>query len=498
MRVRRPGVRREKGFERRPRPREATDARAGGSHQKRGYTPADSDQEAALKALIGVCASAAAFVYRSLREFPARDHPTATARGTRRMLGMTVLLLHPASAAAAAVVVRAAMAVWWGRLSAPQVFETEYLIRNWFNGRGYTHRFLGTDYRSFHSALPYDLLYAGVYGLSGGHPAANLVVQWVFAALLCVVVWHVGTRLGGPVVAGLGAWFAALHPGLVAQDATKLVQFSFDATLVAAALLAFVRWADRPSFGRAACAGLVTGLLMYERGTIGLFFPVASFWVRGVAHLSWSRWIRQVGLYGAIVVLLLLPWMVRNALVHKRFVPLMTTTWMALWEGNNEAATGTEFTVDGRPIKWVHSPELRQRLDGKSELEQMEAFRDAAVDFIRTQPVRAGQLYLRKLGFFWWRSPHSGLWYPGGWTTAYQAWYLLLIGCAVFGFVSLARGGAGPWAVARLLFWLAVCFSIGQSLFYIGGRHRWTIEPLLSLFSAAGLSWLWQRRWRVR
>jgi 4-amino-4-deoxy-L-arabinose transferase-like glycosyltransferase len=405
-------------------------------------------------------------------------------------------LLHPASAAVGAVGARAALALWWGTWRAPQVFETEHMVRNWFEGRGYVYHFLGTDYRSYHSALPYDLLYGGVYALSGGRPVANLVVQWAFAALLCVAVWHLGMRLGGPVVAGLGAWLAALHPGLVAYDATKLVQFSFDAALVAAALLAFVRWAEAPSFARTACAGLVTGLLMYERGTMGLFFPVALLWVKRTGHLPWRLWARQVGLFGGIVVLLLLPWMVRNAIVQERLVPLMSTTWIALWQSHNEKATGTEFTADGGFMKWTLPPELQQRIEGKGEVEQMEAFRDAALTFIRTQPRRTAELYVRKIGFFWWRSPHTGIWYPARWTVAYQAWYLVFIGCAILGLVTLAGGDPGQWAVARLIFWLAVCFSAGQAVFYIGGRHRWTIEPFLGLLAAAGFWWLWQRRWK--
>jgi hypothetical protein len=413
--------------------------------------------------------------------------------GSSARRGVSAWLLHPASAAVAAVALRAGLALWWGTLRTAQVFETEELVRNWFGGRGYTYHFQGTDYHSFHSALPYDLLYAAVYGLSGGDRAANLVVQWMCAALLCLVVGQIGMRLGPPPLAGIAAWLAATHPGLVAYDATRLAQFSFDATLVAGVLLAFVRWSEHPSVGRAGCAGLVTGLLMYERGTAGLFFPVALWWIKGVTRLSWRCWTRQVGVYAVIAALLVLPWMVRNGVVHGRFVPLMTTTWMALWEGNNEIATGTEFTADGRPIKWAPPPELRERLAGRGELEQMEAFRDAAVTFIRTQPGRAAELYVRKLEFFWWRSPHTGLWYPGWWGTAYEAWYLVFAGCAAIGFVALARGDPGPWAVARLVFSLAASFSAGQALFYIGGRHRWTIEPVLGLLSAAGVWWAWRQ-----
>jgi hypothetical protein len=397
--------------------------------------------------------------------------------------------LHPVTAAVAAVLVRAMLAWWWGTLTRPEPFETDRLVSNWFAGHGYVYRFLGTDYHSFHSLVPYTLLYAALYGLGGGHPTVNLVAQWAFAALLCVVVWHLGVRLGGPRVGGLAAWLAALHPGLVAYDATKLVQFSLDATLVAAALLAVVRWAEAPSLARAACGGLLTGLLMYERGTMGLFFPVALLWVKRVGHLPWRSWTRQVALYGAVALLLLLPWFVRNAVVHKRLVLMMTTTWMALWEGNNEAATGTEFTTDGRPIKFAQPPELARRLQDKSELRQMEAFRDAALTFIRTQPAAAVGLYVRKLTYFWWQSPHTGLWYPRRWTIVSQTWYLVFIGFAALGLVMLARTGPEPWAIARLILWLALCFSAGQAVFYVAGRHRWTIEPVLGLLTAAGLWW---------
>jgi 4-amino-4-deoxy-L-arabinose transferase-like glycosyltransferase len=369
------------------------------------------------------------------------------------------------------------------------------MIQNWFAGRGWVHQFLDTEYRSFHSAVPYGVLYGVVYGLSGGHPGANLVVQWLFAALLCVVVWHLGLRLGGAEVAGLAAWLAALHPGLVAYDATRLAQFSFDASLVAGTLLAFVRWAERPSSGRAAAAGLLTGLLMYERGTIGLFFPVALLWVRGAARLPWGRFVRQAAVYGMIASLLVLPWMVRNALVHDRPV-FMTTTWFALWQGNHEGSRGTEFTATAQSNKRALPAELRERIDGKGELEQMAVFRDAALTFIRTQPVEAARLYVRKLGYFWWRSPDTGLWYPGSWLMAYQAWYLMFMGFGILGLAALARGGAATWAVVRLVLWLAVCFSAGQAVFYIGGRHRWTIEPILGLLSAFGAWWLWQRWWR--
>jgi hypothetical protein len=396
------------------------------------------------------------------------------------------------AAALAAVLVRAVAAVALGAWRAPEAFETEPIVRNLLGGRGYTYEYLGTTYHSFHSILPYDLLTALVYALTRGSQAAMLGVQWLVAGLSCVVVWRLGARLAHPAVGVIAAWLLALHPGLVVYDATKLQQISFDVLTIALAILSFARWAERPSTARAVASGLVSGLLLYERGTMGLFFLVAVVWVKRVAKLSWGRWLRHAAGFALAAALVVAPWMIRNALIHRRFVPMMTTTWLALWKGNNEAATGTEYAADGRPVMSHRSIELRRALEGATETQQMDVFRDAALTFIREHPARVAALYGQKLWFFWWRSPHTGLGYASAWATIYSAWYLIVVLCGVVGVMSLRRQGEATWAMARLILWLGALFSAGQCLFYVAGRHRWMIEPILALLSAAGLWRLWQ------
>jgi 4-amino-4-deoxy-L-arabinose transferase-like glycosyltransferase len=401
---------------------------------------------------------------------------------------------HPGLAAAAAILIRAMTAIWRGTLTAPQIFETEELARNLLAGQGYTYHFLGTVYQSFHSMLPYDLLTALVYGLTGGSQTAMLGVQWICAGVLCLLIWRVGRRLEGPVVAALAAWLAALHPGLVVFDATKLQQFSFDAVLVAGSVLTVIRWAERPSIWRAACAGVLVGLFMYERGTLALFVPAAVMWVKWQGRMSWARWARQTAVSLLVAALVVSPWLIRNRLVHQRFIPMMTTSWLALWKGNHPGATGTEYALDHRPIVPDHLPaDLRQALEGADELRQMEVFQRAALAFIRDHPAQAVALWWRKCGFFWWKAPSTGLTYPAAWLAVYQAWYLtVVVLCGLVGAVALARGGTRPaWALGQLLLWLGLLFSVGQSVLYSAGRHRWIVEPLLGVLSAAGMGWLW-------
>ncbi len=402
------------------------------------------------------------------------------------------VLKRPGTAAIVAIVIRAVVAWQRGTIAAPEPYETERIVRNWLAGRGFTHVFLGTTYRSFHSLLPYDLLTAAVYSVTGGSQTAMLCMQWVCSALLVLVIGRLGQRLVGSGGVAFAVWLVAFHPGLIVYDATKLQQISFDALLVAGGVLAFVRWAESPSVMRSAVAGLLTGLLMYERGTMALFFPVAALWVKRVSGLSWAQWGRQATPYVVVASLVVLPWTVRNVLVHRRFVPMMTTTWMALWKGNNEITIGTEYV--GHETILVHLPApLHEAIGGATELQQMDAFRAAALQFIRQHPEGVLRLFFQKLRFFWWRSPHTGLLYSGTWMSAYQAWYLFFIGWALVGTRVLVNGDQQGWAIGRLILWLAVLFSAGQCVFYVAGRHRFTIEPMLALLSATGLSWMWQR-----
>lgn len=409
-------------------------------------------------------------------------------------------LQRPAAAAVAAVLLRLGLALARGTLARPELFETERIVRNLLAGRGYTYEFLGAMYAAFHSTLPYDLLTAGVYALTGGSQTAMLVVEWGCTALACLVVGRLGARLGGPAVAGFSAWLVAIHPGLLIYDATKLAQLSLDVLLIAASVLAFVRWAEHPALRRAAVAGLLTGLVMYERGTLGLFFVGAVGCMKSAGGLSWKRWAQQGVLYALCSLFVVAPWMTRNARIYDRFVPMMSTTWMALWTGNHVGTTGTVHTDDGRPVQTLAYPPLRAALRGATtEMDQMDAFRDATRIYFLDHPDQAWQVYWRKLGFFWWRSPVTGLLYPPVWTQVYTWWYLGLLLSGLVGlWVTMRRQQS--WVVVGLLLWLAVSFSAVQSLFYVGGRHRWFIEPLLGTLSAAGCRSIWQAAasWRRR
>ena len=131
-----------------------------------------------------------------------------------------------------------------------------------------------------------------------------------------------------------------------------------------------------------------------------------------------------------------------------------------------------------------------------TELEQKRFFETEARRFIRENPVQAAGLYLRKVYYFWWFSPQSGIKYPESYLTAHRLFYAALLALAVVGalvaFRSPRREVRSP---ALILIAIPVTIGLAQSLFYVEGRHRWLVEPLVIIFSCYGLTAIWSWRY---
>ena len=110
----------------------------------------------------------------------------------------------------------------------------------------------------------------------------------------------------------------------------------------------------------------------------------------------------------------------------------------------------------------------------------------SARDFIRGHPGAFLTGWARRLGYFWWLSPMSGGLYPARWRMLYLGYYVTCFVAALFGTWSVWRAQSGPRA-AVLLFWgMMAAVAVAQSLFYVEGRHRWGVEPLLILLAIRG------------
>ncbi len=164
----------------------------------------------------------------------------------------------------------------------------------------------------------------------------NLILSTASIALAGIL----GRRLAGPWVGALTAVVVALFPSLIYHSATILTETTFNFVfLVTLLVLCWQPWTERvPSWGRLVVFGLLLGLSIEIRPIALLVVPMVliALWRRGGASLALRRWALVV----AVVVAVMIPWTVRNAVVMKAFLPIGTTTGDNLCIGNFPGAEG--------------------------------------------------------------------------------------------------------------------------------------------------------------
>jgi hypothetical protein len=377
----------------------------------------------------------------------------------------------------------------------PEAFEYETLARNVLEGRGYVYPHLGTDYFGFHSAVPYVLLTASVYRLSSDPRVAMAVAQSAMSLLLVGIILALGSRLAGPWVGWVAAGLVALHPGLLYYDTHKLHPLSFDALMLSSATLALWRWFERPSIRRSVAAGLLGGVALLERGS---FLPVILASLAGIWRPSRDRRAALTASAALIVGagLVVGPWLLRNTR-HFGTPLLMTTSGEHLWRGNHQGATGTSLTLDGRPVLEAAPAEFREALFRRDELGQMRLFLEESGRYVAAHPWQALGAAARRFGYFLWRTPTAGTGYPALYGSLYQLYYAGLLLASLLGVARLAAAwrAVSDSVKTGVVLLIGVWGSVGlvHSLSYIELRHRWGVEALMVVFSAAGLRELMDR-----
>jgi hypothetical protein len=227
--------------------------------------------------------------------------------------------------------------------------------------------------------------------------------------------------------------------------------------------------------------------------------PFFSLWAAGFLWNERSRLSQAVRVLVAFAVggcLVFAPILIRGHLLYGEIILFRTDIGMNLWYGNHPGASGTSYTLSPLPAPVISRlpPELSARINGTGEIDQDRILRGAVLDFARNDPAEAFLLVLKKIYYFWWFSPHSGLLYPAIWLAAYKVYYSVILFFAVIGLlVSLRSARESVRTGTTLFLLLAGSVSLTQALFYVEGRHRWQAEPLLLVFTAAGFLYLLRR-----
>ncbi|MGB5934216.1 MAG: hypothetical protein WBH57_14275, partial [Anaerolineae bacterium] len=231
------------------------------------------------------------------------------------------------------------------------------------------------------------------------------------------------------------------------------------------------RWRD------ALGGGLLLGLATLTRPvTLGL--PVIIFTWAGLTFPDkWRAWLSAT-VVSLALIFTVLPWSIRNYIIHHRVIPVATVDGVTFWGSNNPVVVDNPAKA-GRWILYTQLPHANE-LVGLSELELRQRTYELGWEFLEDNLEKIPRLEAYKLLRFWSLYPNQG--------TLEKAMSLLSYGI-LFPFMLIGA----VWSLWRnrresMLLWGVIALFVGGTLIFYGStRMRLPIEPYLIVFAAFAL-----------
>jgi len=390
-------------------------------------------------------------------------------RGTR-----VVFLL-----ALVALIVRISYLFLFVDLSRDYYWEYGELARNLHMGKGYSLFYPAGDLyvlRASPSASPYPSAYMMPGYVAFIFPffflsdvvvrnTLLLLVQGVIGAAAVVLMFRFAERFVGRREASVAALVMACLPEFVYASGSYTPTVLFQCIFLLLLPVLYGLWEEHSRRSEYAAGALFAGLV-YIRPELVLFGAGCLLLLmvgrRGVIALR----------VGVVLVLLVLPWQIRNAVVFHEWIPLTTNSGLNFFRGHNDLELGS-FADDAIIQGLRDLPPGRDFEPALSRLYFKRAFA-----YIGTEPAQEFARTASKLEQLWYRDPSD----PRSANLVYIVPWLVLLASAAAG---LARSTVRRQH--RVLILYLGCTTAVAIVFFVLPRYQTMMKVALVPFAAVGL-----------
>lgn len=349
-------------------------------------------------------------------------------------------------------------------------------------GKGYIYSHHNTVYHSFGYPV-YPLLCAFFHFITNRNYFILEIFQIILSVTTCYFIYLIAKKIYNEKIGLLSLFLTAAHPGIIIYS-TKIHELTL-VLFFTAAIFWYIISLDCTKFYTNIFIGSLIGIGTLTRPSL-IFFMPAYFVYLWLSSNRAGNIFKALAVVSLSVILFISLWTIRNYNIHKKFIFITTYSGENFWQGNNQFASGSAMTKDGRSILEAAPKEITEELYKMNEIEQYDFFYRESFKFVKSNPIFFIKMLCKKFFYFWWFSPQTGRLYPRMWTIIYKTYYSALFIFFILGSgLSLNKSNASR-ALVLPLFVLFFMISSLQSLYYVEMRHRWAIEPLMIVFSAYG------------
>jgi 4-amino-4-deoxy-L-arabinose transferase-like glycosyltransferase len=279
-------------------------------------------------------------------------------------------------------------------------FEQGNVAQSLLEGRGFSSPFASNQPSAIMPPM-YPLILAGIFAIFGIHTTtsilAALALNCLFSALACLPLVLVAERAFGRRVALWTGWAWVFSPYGVYFSAewpwaTHLLLLCLCWMLVLAQKMeSSGNWRLWASFG------LLSGFAALAEPSVLILVP----WLILLACYGRNRlrasWFWQAATSLVLLIAMLAPWTIRNAMVFHRLIPLRDGMGLEMWLGNNGS---TRHWRDNTYHPNHNAAELAE-YNQAGELAYMDHKQRQADDYIHAHRGWYAWMCLRRAGYLW-------------------------------------------------------------------------------------------------
>jgi 4-amino-4-deoxy-L-arabinose transferase-like glycosyltransferase len=279
-------------------------------------------------------------------------------------------------------------------------WEQGNVARSLVAGRGFGSPFV-SDQTSAIMPPVYPLIVVGIFKIFGVHTVASIFAVHAFDcltnALACIPIFLMARRSFGPRVGLWAGWAWAFFPyGIYFAAAwawsTHLLLLSLCWLLYLAQDIEV-----SPRLGLWAGFGLLAGFAGLVEPSVLVVIPFLMVLAAWRLARAGKRWLLPGAVAALVLAATIAPWLIREAVVFHRFIPMRDSMGLELWMGNN--GYSTRWTSD--QLHPLHDAQELADYNSMGELAYMDHKAQQAREYIHAHPGWYAEMCLRRSVYLW-------------------------------------------------------------------------------------------------
>lgn len=342
--------------------------------------------------------------------------------------------------------------------------------------------------RTAFRAPGYPIFLALNYLLFGRHFWTIRMVQAFVDCLTLILIFLIARQMFNQKVAIIAGMLYAIYPLFIYTSST-FFPTTLSVFFLALFIFLLMQIEQNGTTILLILLGMVAGLSVL---TVPTFLPsvlLAMFWLFFHLNQASRPTARPISIIMLLMIVMLLPWIIRNYLVFNQPFLIATNSGYNFWMGNNPWATPTT----GNSIAFPDSL-ARKLSQAKSEVEQEKIFYQDAFQYIKKNSGKFIALTFKKALNLWQFYPTPATGYKmlptlSKLMSIFSYGPVLLL--AIFGLIISWREKKKYVLLFILLF---LSFTISYAFFITKARFRLPLDPYLIILAGVTIRHFWENR----